>query len=124
MKYLLDVNALIAWRHGLSPHHEAFHRWAARTGLRNLVTCGHSELGFLRVSMQVFGYTLSEAQAALAEMERATGGFVEAAPRPRLPAWADKTGRTSDGYLAQLAAKNGLRLTTFDTNIPGAVRIG
>lgn len=118
MKYLLDVNALLALRHRRSPHHSAFHAWAARTGLDNLLTCAHSELGFIRVSMQVFAYSLKEAQEALAEIKKRLGGFVADAPSPRLPDWAGTAARTSDAYLVQLAAQNGLMLATFDGNIP------
>ena len=32
MTYLLDVNAIIAWWHEGSPHHETFHRWGLWPG--------------------------------------------------------------------------------------------
>jgi len=115
--YLADVNVLVAWRHARAPHHEAFHGWAARTGIRHLRTCAPAELGFLRVSMQVFGYTLAQAQSALRDIKRATGGFVGTAPSPDLAPWATTAARTSDAYLVQLARANGLRLATFDRNI-------
>ncbi len=117
------MNALVAWAHPGSPHHTAFHRWAVEAGLKNLRTCAHAELGFIRVSMQVFRYSLPQAQAAADKLRNAAGGFVDSAPPPRLPAWADRPARTSDGYLAQLAAKNGLALATFDAGIPDATLI-
>lgn len=120
MKYLLDVNALIAWRHSRSPHHAAFHVWAARKGLNELATCAHGELGFIRVSMQAFGYSLETAQQALDSLKQQVGGFVSEAPSPRLPAWASTPAKTSDGYLAQVAAEHGLQVATFDTAIEGA----
>ncbi len=123
MKYLLDVNALIAWRHATANGHDRFHAWAAREGFSALATCAHSELGFVRVSMQVFLLTLAEAQDALAEMKIHTGGFIAAAPAPRLAVWAVKPAQTSDAYLVQVAAAAGLKLATFDTGIPGAVTI-
>lgn len=117
MKCLLDVNVLVAWEHSGSPHHAAFHAWAKATGLRNLNTCAHAELGFIRVSMQVFGYTLAQAQTALAEMKPQLGGFLEQAPPPQLPNWATTAAKTSDAYLVQLATVAGLRLATFDTGV-------
>ena len=75
MKYLLDVNALLAWEHGNSTHHAAFHRWAKVVGCENLWTCALSELGFLRVSMQVFGYSLHQASEALTVLKQNAGGF-------------------------------------------------
>jgi len=117
VSYLLDVNALLAWEHGNSPHHAVFHAWARRVGRANLWTCAHTELGFLRVSMQVFGYSLAQASAALAELKQHAGGFVEAAPSPRLPAWGSTPARTSDAYLTQVARANKLLLATHDTGI-------
>lgn len=123
MRYLLDVNALIALRHSRSPHHALFHNWAIRVGYANMLTCAHSELGFIRISMQVFGYSLEEAQDALATIREKLGGFVSDAPTPKLSPWASTAGRTSDAYLMQLATKNKLKLATFDGGIPGAESI-
>jgi predicted nucleic acid-binding protein len=123
VKYLLDVNALIAWRHSTAHGHARFHAWATVTGLASLATCAHTELGFLRVSMQVFRLTLAEAQTALADIKRQTGHFAEIAPPPKLAPWANTAAKTSDAYLVQLAAAAGLELATLDTGIPGAVQI-
>jgi predicted nucleic acid-binding protein len=117
MSYLLDVNALIAWRHARSPHHQRFHAWAGRVGRTHLRTCALAELGFMRVSMHVFGYTLAQAQTAVDTLRREAGGFVETAPIPRLAAWATSPARTSDAYLVQVAAAHGLKLATFDERI-------
>jgi predicted nucleic acid-binding protein len=123
VKYLLDVNALIGWHHADSPHHQPFHAWAGLVGRRNLHTCAHAELGFIRVSMQAFAYTLGQAQEALAATKAECGGFVVEAPSPRLAAWATSAGRTTDAYLAQLAATHGLTLATFDRHIPASAFI-
>ena len=121
MKCLLDINALIAWEHTGSSHHAEFHAWAKWAGRGNLWTCAHTELGFLRISMQVFGYSLSQATGALASLKENAGGFVDVAPSPRLPFWASTAGKTSDAYLAQVAHENGMRLATFDAGIRDAV---
>lgn len=123
MKYLLDVNALVAWSQQRAPHHDRFHSWASTQGLNELATCAHSELGFIRVSMQVFGDSLAEAQTQLAAMKREAGGFVSQAPSPKLAAWSATAGKTSDAYLTQVAAGAGLTLATFDRGIPGSVLI-
>ena len=121
MTYLLDVNTLLAWEHGNSPHHAAFHAWARRVGRANLRTCAHTELGFLRVSMQVFGYNLDQATVALTELKKHAGGFIDTAPSPRLPAWATTAAKTSDAYLTQIARENKLRLATLDSGIKDTV---
>jgi len=124
MTYLLDVNALVAWGHGRSPHHGAFHRWLGTVGLPQVATCAHVELGFLRISMQVFGLSAAAAQQLLGKIKGQAGGFVPAAPSPLLPPWGTSGARTSDAYLMQVAASAGLSLATFDTGIPGATLIG
>jgi predicted nucleic acid-binding protein len=123
VKYLLDVNALIAWRHANAHGHAAFHAWAKAEGFKALGTCAHVELGFLRISMQVFQLSLAEAQTALADIKRQAGGFIATAPSPKLPTWSAKPNQTSDAYLAQVAASAGLTLVTFDTDIPSATLI-
>jgi hypothetical protein len=50
-------------------------------------------------------------------MRKESGGFVEVAPAPSLPAWANTAARTSDGYLVQLAASQGMKLATLDGGI-------
>lgn len=117
MKYLLDINALLAWEHPNSPHHAGFHAWAARTPKAAFWTCAHTELGFLRVSMQVFGYSLQQAADALAAIRHHAEGYILAAPAPRLPTWASTAAKTSDAYLVQIARENGMRLATFDRGI-------
>lgn len=123
MKFLLDVNALIAWRHVTAHGHAVFHSWAKAQGADSLATCALAELGFLRVSMQAFKLTLAEAQSSLAELKKQAGGHVAAAPSPRLAPWATTATKTSDAYLVQLASSAGLTLATFDADLPGAVLI-
>lgn len=120
MKYLLDVNALLACEHTGSPHNGAFHTWAKRVGLENLATCGMAELGFIRVSMQSFGYSLAQAMSALKAIKPRLGGYISAAPSPHLAEWADTPAKTSDAYLAQIAESHDLLLATFDRKIKGA----
>ena len=120
MKYLLDINALLAWEHVNSPHHAAFHLWATKSGRTNWWTCAHTELGFLRVSMRVFSYSLPQAHDALAILKEHAAGFVDVAPSPRLPAWASTAAKTSDAYLIQVAGENSMKLATFDAGIKDA----
>ena len=123
MKYLLDINALLAWEHPGSPHHADFHVWAKRVGRDCSWTCAHTELGFLRVSMQVFGYSLEQAHDALAALKKHTGGFVALAPSPQLPPWASTGAKTSDAYLTQIARENGMQLATFDAKIKDSAAV-
>jgi predicted nucleic acid-binding protein len=123
MKYLLDVNALIALKHARSPHHQACRRWAAKAGLETLATSAFTELGFIRVSMAAYGLSLVEAQNDLADLKGKVSHFVEKCPAPSLPASAISAARTTDAYLVQLAKSAALELATFDRGIPGATMI-
>ena len=118
MKYLLDVNVLLAWHHGPHQHYSRFHVWMTRVDPRDLATCAITELGFVRISMGAFGYSRSDALTALAAMRRTCGEFIGELPAvANLPSWGNRHDETTDGYLCRLAAKNGLRLATFDTRI-------
>jgi len=117
MKYLLDVNTLVAWGYEMSTHHESFHKWAAKTGFANMLTCSHAELGFLRVAMQAFKVTRADADKELANIRKLTGGYIADCPQPNLAAWADTGAKTTDAYLCQLARAHGLQLATFDNGI-------
>lgn len=123
MKYLLDVNALLAWRHANTAHHAAFHAWAGRVGTASLGTCAITELGFIRVSMLRFGYTLEEALRTMADMRRQTGGYLSDCPAPSLAAWANTAAKTTDAYLCQLASAHKLKLATFDAGIKDAAAL-
>jgi predicted nucleic acid-binding protein len=123
VKFLLDVNALVAWQHPSAQGHASFHAWAKAQGFPQLATCAQSELGFIRVSMQAYRFSLEQAQTSLAEMKRAAGSFVTSAPSPKLAAWSTTAAKTSDAYLAQVATSNGMKLATFDAGVPGATLI-
>ncbi len=122
MKFLLDVNALMAWSHPTAHGHAPFHVWAKAQGFDQLATCVLSELGYLRVTMQRYGMPLADARRALEDIRSMAGGFVESLP-PNLPSWARTAVRTSDAYLTPVAAAAGLQFATFAPGIPGATRI-
>jgi predicted nucleic acid-binding protein len=117
MKFLLDVNALLAWAHPSSPHHARFHRWKKSVRADDLGTCAITELGFIRVSMQRFGFDLAMSARTLAALKTDIGHFLGGLPPPMLPAWSAHPAQTTDAYLCQVAAAHGVRLATFDTDI-------
>jgi predicted nucleic acid-binding protein len=117
MKHLLDVNALIAWHHPTHPHHARFHAWRRNLKPVQMTTCAITELGFLRVSMQAYGYTREMAEKALDDMRKDGAARVDSHPRPALAKWATTGAKTTDAYLCQLAAAHALQLATFDHGI-------
>lgn len=129
MKYLLDVNVLVAW--GWSDHeaHEKTARWIAATrhhGTSKLLTSAIPELGFVRVSVQRMAgrLTVSEAGDALAGMLGALGArhafLPDDRPASRFPRWCRRASQTTDAHLLELAETHGARLATLDERIPGA----
>jgi toxin-antitoxin system PIN domain toxin len=49
---LLDVNVLLALAWPVHVHHDAAHRWFAANRREGWSTCVHTEMGFIRLSMQ------------------------------------------------------------------------
>ena len=121
--FLLDVNALLAWEHPTAHGHMAFHGWRAAHPSDELLSCALTELGFIRVSVQVFSYSVAQAEEALAQRLRPHLRYLADLPRPRLPGWATSAARTSDAFLVQVATMHRARLATFDVAIPGAALI-
>lgn len=129
MKYLLDVNVLVAW--GWSDHvaHERTVMWIAATMRKKtstLLTSAIPELGFVRVSVQRTAgrVTVTEAGQTLAAMLSTLGARHLFLPDDRpvvgFPVWCRQASRTTDAHLLELAESHGARLATLDTDIPGA----
>lgn len=129
MRYLVDVNVLVAW--AWQPHscHDRVESWIKSLQQQPgsvLLTCAITELGFLRVSLQVSGYSLdiAAAQTALSSMKNARQlrhEFIpDAISGSTLPSWAQTSRQLTDAHLMQLAAAAQAQLATLDRGIPGA----
>jgi predicted nucleic acid-binding protein len=129
VRYLLDVNALLAF--GLREHrfHARVAVWIKDLSARNsseFATCAITELGFLRVSTHssAYGYTLNQGKALLAQLKRTKGlrfAFItDDQSIARLPAWVERTNQITDGHLAGMAKAHGALLATLDEKIPGS----
>ena len=129
MKYLLDVNVLVAW--GWSDHvdHERTVTWIAATRRQSgaaLLTSAIPQLGFVRVSVQRTRgrVTVREAGGTLAGMLGTLGArhvfLPDDRPAAGFPDWCHSPSRTTDAHLVDLAQAHGARLATLDTGIPGA----
>lgn len=123
MKYLLDVNALLAAIIENHPQHEAANRWLSG---KSLALCPISELGFLRIGSQPKAYNLAMtiAKAALADFAAKHKTEFVSADVSALSLNAKTSERVTDTYLADLAARHKMKLATFDTGIRhGAVEM-
>lgn len=133
MRYLLDVNVLVAW--GWSDHvsHDRAARWIAairgeEEGL--LLTSAIPQLGFVRVSVQRTAGAVGVADAGrvLSGMLSSLGDRHQFLPDDQVstgcwPEWCQSAGRTTDAHLLALAERQDARLATLDESISGAMVI-
>ena len=121
MKYLMDVNTLVAWHHTIpTDKHTRIHEWRRRANPLLVSTCAICELGFVRISMSAYGYDREMAQRALERLKRDMPGYIDSLPSPVFAQWVLSHKHTTDAYLCQLAAANGMKLATFDAGIKDA----
>jgi len=126
MRYLLDVNALVAL--GLRNHefHERVARWLQAEEFPPVATCSITELGFIRVLAQASAYGLSivGARTVLLRLKKSRvlvfSFIADDQDVSYLPTWVTSAKQTTDGHLAQLARRNDAVLATLDGGIRGA----
>lgn len=129
MRYLLDVNALVALGFLEHEFHERVGRWLPSLGKGlsyEILTCAITELGFVRVLSQApqYGLTVAQSRTLLTRLKKQRivpfRFIADDHDIARLPAWV-KTGRqTTDGHLAELARAHDSVLATLDERIPSA----
>ncbi|MGA3212508.1 MAG: hypothetical protein ABSD20_14470 [Terriglobales bacterium] len=132
MKFLLDVNALVALGFRQHEFHDRTLVWVRTLALNGppaLATCSITELGFIRVLVQAPSYVLSmlQARSLLRQLKSARFWTMTFIPDDhdvsQLPAWVTTGKQTTDGHLAELARDKGAMLATLDARIPGAFLI-
>ena len=132
MKYLLDVNALVALGFLQHEFHERVATWVralASKGTVELATCSITELGFIRVLAQgpQYGFGVSQARDLLLQLKGTRVlkfTFVtDDHDVSHLPGWVKTAKQTTDGHLLQLAKAKGAMLATLDRRIPRAFLI-
>ncbi len=124
MKFLLDVNALIALGYKKHVFHKRVSRWAAG---KSLATCSIAELGFVRILAQLpevdIPVTTSREMLATMKHERRLTQISDSQSAVDLPLWVKNPRQITDGHLLALAQSNRLTLATCDAGIPGAFLI-
>jgi predicted nucleic acid-binding protein len=116
MTYLLDVSALLAWLWADHEHHQRIMKWQLG---KSIAICPITELGFIRISTQpAFGATMEEAREMLAVWHKKVQPKYIPCDIPVLKIEpAPSSGKTTDFYLAGLAAEHGMQWATLDENI-------
>jgi uncharacterized protein len=129
MKYLLDVNTLLALAVLEHEFHARVASWVERlgaSGAPEMATCSITELGFVRVlgQAQQYGSSVAQARELLLKVKKSDGMRWIFIPDDRdishLPKWVRTPRQTTDGHLADLARAAEAILATLDRRIPGA----
>jgi predicted nucleic acid-binding protein len=110
------VNVLIA---GIWSNHSLHSRAQAWLQDKQIVLCPVTQMGFIRVSTnrKAVGADMSKAREALERFAKAGQADWIAADLSALDSHPRTSDRVTDHYLADLAAKHGLRLATFDAQL-------
>jgi toxin-antitoxin system PIN domain toxin len=116
VKYLLDVNLLIAAIWSAHTNHQKADAW---TKGKELATCAITELGFLRISTHPRGLNCQMAGARALLDDFLAKHSVEFVPcdLPALKSRAAHSDQVTDSYLAELASARGMKLATLDIGI-------
>jgi predicted nucleic acid-binding protein len=130
VRYLLDVNTLVALGHTLHVHHGRAQQWlkSVTSTAEVLGTCSITELGFVRVSVQA-GLQPDVRTAVTALLKLKTSSpvkaelWADALGADQMPKHVKKPADLTDGHLMELARSYNAHLVTLDTHIPGTVLI-
>ena len=129
MKYLLDVNSLLALAVLDHEFHARVSSWVNRLaakGIPEFATCSITELGFVRVlgQTQQYGSSVVQARELLLKLKNSSAIrctlISDDHDISRLPKWVRSPRQTTDGHLLELAKANEAVLATLDRRIPGA----
>jgi toxin-antitoxin system PIN domain toxin len=130
MRYLLDVNVLIALAHTGHVFHAKASNWYLSVApfARGFHTCSITELGFVRVSvatgLQPDILTARHALDALKSSSKIRFELIsDDVGAAQFPPFVKKPQDITDGHLFELARKNSMQLVTFDRGIPNALYI-
>lgn len=127
MKYLLDVNSLIALAHTDHEDHGKVAKWFARSTLNSeaFLTCAITELGFARVSVQArLEPDVDSAKRTISKMKESSKVPFHMVSDDigidKLPDQIRGYTTITDAHLVLLAKANSARLATLDTGIKDA----
>ncbi|MES2308500.1 MAG: PIN domain-containing protein [Verrucomicrobiota bacterium] len=129
MKFILDVNVLIAW--GWTDHSDFLRvrQWISQTVKEKstqLITTPITQLGFIRISVHRSSNELSiiEASKILDERVQFLGArhqFIsDSIQSLHFPSWCKSANQTTDAHLLKLAESHHAKLATLDEKIPHA----
>lgn len=132
--FLVDVNVLLALAWPSHVHHDAAHRWFAAIRVGRWATCPHTEIGFMRLSMQP---AVVKTAISFIDAFHALSASVSS---PQHEFWPHDTSLTAidaemrkrivghhqlaDAMLLDLAIRRSGKLATFDRRIASLLPAG
>ncbi|MDK3157116.1 hypothetical protein QPK87_11075 [Kamptonema cortianum] len=130
MKYLFDVNTLLALAHQNHADHQKVSLWFQSVSpvAKEFQTSAITELGFVRVSVQ------AGLEPDIRAAQKTLSGLVQSSKTPfvrvtdsigvaQMPKHVKTPAQLTDGHLLELAHSSGSKLVTLDRGIPGALLI-
>jgi toxin-antitoxin system PIN domain toxin len=116
VKYLLDINVLLAAIWAQHPQYAIADAWLKG---KSVVVCPISELGFIRISSnpKAIGAPMKDARKALEAFLAETKAARLMDDLPALGSHATTSDQVTDQYLAALAERHGCKLATLDRAI-------
>ncbi len=116
MKYLLDINVLLAAIWGNHPQFAETDNWLKD---KSVVVCPIAELGFIRISSnpKAIAVPMKDARKALEKFLVETKAARIDDDLPALASRAATSDQVTDQYLASLADRHGYKLATLDRAI-------
>jgi predicted nucleic acid-binding protein len=127
MRYLLDVNVLVAFALQEHEFHSRVANWMKGSEAKKafpVATCAITEIGFVRILARVYGFTVADAKMLLRRL-KGIGDLdflflADGESAENLPRWVVSHGQVTDGHLRGLAIGHGAALATLDGKIPDA----
>jgi len=130
MKYLFDVNTLLALAHQNHADHKKVSLWFQSVSpiAKEFQTSCITELGFVRVSVQAgLEPDISAAQKTLAGLAQSSKTpfvrIIDSIGVAKMPKYVRTPSQLTDGHLRELAHLAGSQFVTLDKGIPGALLI-
>ena len=126
MRYLLDVNALIAYGFLRHDFHDRVGAWMRSGSGHRFLTCSITELGFVRIlgNVRTYGMDVARAKDLLLDLKNWQALPLQFIPDANdlasLPTWVKAPSQVTGGHLLHLTRANGALLATLDKGIPGA----
>lgn len=123
MKFLLDINTLIALAHANHAGHDRAEKWFQAQQGAEFYFCSLLEMGYVRVCLQArLEPSVRWAVAHLALLKSALNArnLADDLTAEDLPTYVRAPKQVTDGHFLALARRHGMQFVTFDSGIPGA----